>query len=189
MYLNYVPSWEDYRITENSFPTWPSDLSLVTDLLKQRVPFHFTEDMEETVKSLLRELCEPPVLVFPNWDAAVDGSRPFRLYCDACRDGFGATLEQQQEDGSVRPITFLSRVKLQKERNWIVLELEVGAIVWAIKCLRPYFFSIPFVIYTDHQALESLNKVGEHHPRVQRWLEFLNAYQFHFEVPERFWQR
>ena len=27
-YLNYVPSWEDYRIIENSFPTWPSDLSL-----------------------------------------------------------------------------------------------------------------------------------------------------------------
>ena len=91
------------------------------------------------------------------------------------------TLEQQQEDGSVRPITFLSRVTLQNERNWTVLELEAGAIVWAIKRLRPNFFSMPFVIYSDHQALESLGKVGEHHPRVQRWLEFLNAYQFTLE--------
>ena len=96
--------------------------------------------MEGIIKSLLHELCEPPVLVFPYWDAAIDWSRPFRLYCDACRDGFGATLEQQQEDGSVRPITFLSRVTLQNERNWTVLELEAGAIVWAIKRLRSYVF-------------------------------------------------
>ena len=93
--------------------------------------------MEGIIKSLLRELCEPPVLVFPDRDAAIDGSCPFRLYCDACRHGFGATLEQQQEDGSVRPITFLSRVTLQNERNSTVLELEAGAIVWAIKRLRP----------------------------------------------------
>ena len=96
--------------------------------------------MECIVKSLLRELSEPPVLVFPDWDAATNGSRPFRLYCDACRDGFGATLEQQQDDNSVRPITFLSRVTLPNERNWTILEFEAGAIVWAIKRLRPYFF-------------------------------------------------
>ena len=47
-----------------------------------------------------------------------------------------------------------------------------------IKRLRPYFYRIPFVIFSDHKALESLDKVGEHHPRVQRWLEFLNAYQY-----------
>ena len=80
--------------------------------------------------------------MFPYWDAAIGGYRPFRLYCDACRDGFGATLEQQQEDGSVRPITFLSRVKPQNERNWTVLELEAGAIVRAIKRLRHNFFSL-----------------------------------------------
>ena len=34
------------------------------------------------------------------------------------------------------------------------------------------------MVFTDHQALESLEKVGEHRPRVQRWLEFLNAYQY-----------
>ncbi len=80
------------------------------------------------VKSLLHDLCEPPVLAFLDWDAAIDGSRPFRLYCITYRDGFGVTLKQQQNDGSVRPITFLNRVKLQNERNWTVLELEAGGI-------------------------------------------------------------
>ena len=50
--------------------------------------------------------------------------------------------------------------------------------MWAIKRLRPYVYHIPFVIFRDHKALESLDKVGEHHPRVQRWLELLNAYQY-----------
>ena len=162
-------------------PDLAKRLRPVTDLLKQRTPFRFTPEMEKLIRDLLRELTEPHVLAYPDWDAAIDGSRPFRLYCDACRDGFGATLEQQQPDGSIRPITFLSRVTLPNERNWTILELEAGAIVWAIKRLRPFFFGIAFIIVSDHQALASLDKVGEHHPRVQRWMEFLNAYQFKLE--------
>lgn len=50
--------------------------------------------------------------------------------------------------------------------------------MWLIKPLRLYFFQIPFVIFTDHKALKSLDKVGEHHVRVQRCLEFLNAYRY-----------
>ena len=43
---------------------------------------------------------------------------------------------------------------------------------------RQYLFHVPFHIYTDHGALEQLAKVGEQNPRVQRWLEFLTAYQY-----------
>ena len=116
----------------------------LTSLLKKGVPFDFTPAMAGIVKDLLQNLSKPTVLAFPDWEAAQDQSRPFLLYCDACRDGFGAVLEQQQADGSIRPITFISRTTLPNERNWSVLDLEAGAIVWAIKRLRPYLFSIPF---------------------------------------------
>ena len=77
----------------------------------------------------IAELAAPPILVFPNWDAVPDGSRPFHVYCDACIDRFGATLEQEQPDGSVRPIAYISRATLDSERHWTPLDLEAGIIV------------------------------------------------------------
>ena len=65
--------------------------------------------MEKLVREILAELATPPILVFPNWDAVADGSRPFHVYCDACIDGFGAALEQEQEDGFMK----LSRISAE----------------------------------------------------------------------------
>ncbi|CAB1107749.1 unnamed protein product [Ectocarpus sp. CCAP 1310/34] len=105
-------------------------------------------------------------------------NRPLRLCSDVCIDGFGASLEQEQLDGSVRPIVYISRATLPAERNWTVLDLEAGGIVWAIKRLRGYMWSTKFIIYSDHKALESIGKVGEHNARVQRWLEFLSNFTY-----------
>ena len=74
----------------------------ITALLNKGVTFSFTPPMEEAVRALLAELTTPSIIVFPDWNAAViDKSRPFRLLCDASTDGLGATLEQEQPDGSV----------------------------------------------------------------------------------------
>lgn len=133
------------------------------------------DQYEAIVRDILHDLTVPPILVFPDYDAVADDSRPFRLYCDASRDGFGATIEQEQPDGSVRPILFISRATLDSERSWTPLDLEAGSIVWAIKRLRGHLWSTKFCIYTDHKALEHIAKVGEHNARVQRWQEFLSA--------------
>ncbi|CAB1114482.1 unnamed protein product [Ectocarpus sp. CCAP 1310/34] len=150
----------------------------LNSLLKQGVPFKYTPGMVMVVKTLLSELARPPILVFPDWAAIEDNSRPFRLCSDACIDGFGASLEQEQLNGSVRPIVYISRATLPAERNWTVLDLEAGGIVWAIKRLRGYLWLTKFIIYSDHKALESIGKVGEHNARVQRWLEFLSNFTY-----------
>ena len=89
----------------------------ITSLLKQAVKFVFTPAMEAIVRELLAELFTPPVLVYPNWDGVTDNSRPFLLYCDASVDGFGATLEQEQDDHTIRPIVFISRATIESERR------------------------------------------------------------------------
>lgn len=91
--------------------------------------------MESIVRELLADLAKPPILVFPDWDAVADGSRPLLLCCDASTDGLGAVLEQKQQDGTIKPIVFISRATLSAERNWTPLDLEAGAIVWSIKRL------------------------------------------------------
>ena len=42
--------------------------------------------------------------------------------------------------------------------------------------LRKYLWGTNFRFVSDHKALESLDKIAEHNPRVQRWLEFLTSY-------------
>ena len=134
--------------------------------------------MEAVVRKILKVLTKPPVLIYPDFETARNGSRKFRLYCDASAAGFGATLEQQQKDNMVRPIVYLSRTVLPNEQGWAPIEKEAGCIVRAIKRLRRYLFLIPFDIYTDRLPLTSLLRVGVSNARVQRWVEFLTAYNY-----------
>ena len=55
------------------------------------------------------------------------------------------------------------------------MELEAGCVVWSIRRLRRYLFSVFFLIFTDHECLQQISKIGESKPRIQRWMEFLSA--------------
>ena len=92
----------------------------------------------------------------PIWDAVIVTSRPFDLHCDASTAGLGATLEQDQPDGSIRPIVYISRATLDKEQNWTPMELEAGCVVWSIRRLRHYLFGVYFLVFTDHQCLQQI---------------------------------
>ena len=72
-------------------PNLSRGLQPITRLLKKNVSFSFDAEMEAVVREILKVLTKPPVLVFPDFEAARDGSRKFRLYCDASAVGFRAT--------------------------------------------------------------------------------------------------
>ena len=136
------------------------------------------------MREILAKVATPPMLIFPDWDAVSDGSRPFHVCCDACIDGFGAALEQDQPDGSVRLIAYISGATLDYERHWTPLDLEAGSIVRAIKRLRGYLLGTKFRIFADHKAFESIGNVGNHNARVHRWLEFLTAFDYTLEYSQ-----
>ncbi|CAN0399419.1 unnamed protein product, partial [Ascophyllum nodosum] len=116
-----------------------------------------TEPIEETTTNY--EATKERLLVYPDFEAARNSSRKFRLYSDASAAGFGAALEQPQKDNTVRPIAYMSRTVLPNEQGWAPIEKEAGCIVWAIKRLRQYLFLIPFDIYTDHLPLTRLSSL------------------------------
>ena len=153
----------------------------ITSLLRKGVKFEFTPTMEVIEGKILAEFATPPTSVFPDWETVADGSHPFHVYCDACIDGFVTALEQEQPDGSVRPISYISRAALDSERHWTPLHLEAGSIVWDIKLLRGYLWGKKFRIFSDRRALESIVKVGDHNARVHRWLEFFTAFDYTLE--------
>ena len=81
----------------------------------------------------------------------------------------------------MRPIAYISRATVDSEKHWNPLDLEAGSILWAIRRLRGYLWGTKFRVFSDHKALESIGKVGDHNARVQRWLEFLAAFGYALE--------
>ena len=117
--------------------------------------------MEEAARALLAELAAPSILVFPDWDAVIDKPRPFCLHYDASTDALGATLEQGQLESSIRPIVYSSsRAPLTIERNWTPMELKAGGVVRSIQRLCRYLLGVFFLIYTHHECLQQISKVG-----------------------------
>ena len=150
----------------------------LNSLLRKGVKLEFTPHHERIVREMLDELSSPNVLAFPDFEAAISGSRKSRLVTDASADGLGVVIEQQQPDGSIRPLRYLSRSTLDNERKWNISEQECAAIVWAIKRNRQMFYGIRFEVETDHQPLQNLASLSDKRNRVQRWFDFLNAYTF-----------
>ena len=136
----------------------------ITALLKKGATFGYTPSMEEAVRGLVAELTAPPILVFHDWDAVIDKSRPFRLHCDASTHDLGATLKQEQPDDSIHPIVYISRATLANERNWTPMELEAGCGVWSIHRLHRYLLNAFFLIYTDHECLQQISNICESKP-------------------------
>lgn len=62
--------------------------------------------------------------------------------------------------------------------SWTILDLECGSIIWALKRLRGYIWSMHFKIYTHHKALTSIVKAGEHNARVQQWSEYVSNFTY-----------
>lgn len=94
------------------------------------------------------------------------------LVTDTSLDGLGALIEKKQPNGTIRPLSFLSRSTSPSERKWTSTELECTAIVWAINKKRQLFYGIPFIVITDHQPLKNVESLAAKVNRVQRWFDF-----------------
>ena len=101
----------------------------ITALIKKGrcVRFHLHNGRYRSCPS--RRTRNTAILVFPDWDAVIDTSRPFCLHCDVSTAGLGATLEREQPDGSMRRIVYISRATLDNEQNWTPMKLEAVCVV------------------------------------------------------------
>lgn len=81
----------------------------------------------------------------------------------------------------------MSRKTLDHERKYSSYELEVLAIVHALKKFRVYLLGIKFKIVTDCSAFTQTVKKSNLSPRIARWVMLLN--EFNYEIEHRPGQR
>ena len=115
-----------YRRFVKGFSSVASQLK---NLTKQNVPFVWSDECEESFQNLNTLLTTAPILTFP-----VEGKN-FIVYCDASYSGLGAVLMQERN-----VIAYASRKLKVHERNYPTHDLELDAVVFALKQWRHYLY-------------------------------------------------
>ncbi|GJU17708.1 putative reverse transcriptase domain-containing protein [Tanacetum coccineum] len=128
-----------YRRFIENFYKIAKSLTILTQKCKT---FDWGEEQELAFQTLKDKLCNAPVLALP------DGPEDFVVYCDASGIGLGCVLMQR---GKV--IAYASRQLKIHEKNYTTHDLELGAVVFALKIWRHYLYGTKSVIYTDHKSL------------------------------------
>ncbi|GJQ96662.1 putative reverse transcriptase domain-containing protein [Tanacetum coccineum] len=111
------------------------------------------------------QLCSAPILALP------EGTENFVVYCDASHKGYGAVLMQRE-----KVIAYASRQLKKHEENYTTHDLELGAVVFALRLWRHYLYGTKCTVYTDHKSLQYILDQKELNMRQRRWIELLSDY-------------
>ena len=106
-----------------------------------------------------------PVLVIP------EGNEGYVVYSDASPRGLGCVLMQNG-----RVVAYASRQLRPHELNYPTHDLELAAVIFALKDWRHYLYGVRCEIYTDHKSLKYIFTQKELNLRQQCWLELVKDY-------------
>ncbi|KAG8485863.1 hypothetical protein CXB51_019210 [Gossypium anomalum] len=138
----------------------------MTRLLQKDVKFVWSKKCQRSFDQLKTYLTEAPVLVQP------ESGKEFVIFSDASLLGLGCVLMQEG-----RVVAYASRQLKPHEKNYPTHDLELAAIVFALKIWRHYLFGERCHVYSDHKSLKYLMTQRELNLRQRRWLELLKDYE------------
>lgn len=137
----------------------------LTRLTQKKVEFKWTDACEESFQKLKECLISAPILALPTSGGG------YVVYCDASRVGLGCVLMQH---GKV--IAYASRQLKRHEQNYPTHDLEMAAVIFALKIWRHYLYGETCEIYTDHKSLKYIFEQRDLNLRQRRWMELLKDY-------------
>nr|GEX18245.1 putative reverse transcriptase domain-containing protein [Tanacetum cinerariifolium] len=137
----------------------------LTKLNKKDKKYEWGKEEEETFQTLKQKLCSAPIL------ALLEEIEDFVVYCDASLKGYGAVLMQRE-----KVIAYASRQLKVHEENYTTRDLELRAVVFALRLWRHYLFRTKCVVFTDHKSLQYILNQKELNLRQRRWIELSSDY-------------
>ena len=146
----------------------------LTDLTRDAVNFDWTEREQGAFELLKMRLTTADVLAHP------DPAKPYIITTDASGFAVSGVLSQDQDDGSRRPLAYMSRKMSERERRWPTHDKELLAILTAVELWRCYVEGSPHpvVLLSDHRSLQHLNSQPRLSDRQARWVEKLSDFEF-----------
>jgi len=139
----------------------------LTQLTKKGQIFEWTEKCKNSFQELKKRLTTSLVLALP------DHNGHFVLFCDAFKMGLGCVLMQDRN-----VVAYASRQLRTHEKNYRTHDLELVAIIFALKIWRHYLYGGKFEIFSHYKSLKYLFDKKELNMRQRRWMEFLKDYDF-----------
>ncbi|KAM1242836.1 hypothetical protein ACFX2G_035146 [Malus domestica] len=137
----------------------------LTKLTRKDIPFVWSSECEQSFQQLKYLLTHAPVLALPD-----DGGN-FEIYSDASLNGLGCVLMQHD-----KVIAYASRQLKPHEKNYPTHDLELAAIIFALKIWRHYLYGEKCKIFTDHKSLKYIFNQPNLNLRQRRWVELLSDY-------------
>ena len=138
----------------------------LTKLTRKEERFVWSEAFQQSFDELKRKLTSTPVLTLPS------GQDGYIVYCDASRQGLGCVLMQHEN-----VIAYASRQLKKHEQNYPTHDLELAAVVFALRIWRHYLYGVPCKIFIDHKSLQYLFTQKELNMRHKRWVELIKDYE------------
>ncbi|GJR68985.1 putative reverse transcriptase domain-containing protein [Tanacetum coccineum] len=136
-------------VNNNGIYMEPSKIEVIskplTSLTQKNQKYEWGAKQEEAFQTLMDNLCNAPILSLP------DGPDNFVVYYDASNKGFRCVLMQR---GKV--IAYASRQLKIHKKNYTTHDLELGAVVFALKNRRHYLYETRSVIYMDHKSIQHI---------------------------------
>nr|GEX69435.1 hypothetical protein [Tanacetum cinerariifolium] len=124
-----------------------------------RAPYRLAPSKIQELSDQLQELADR---------ALPEGNDDFVVYYDASHQGLRAVLMQRE-----KVIAYASRQLKPHEENYTTHDLELGAVVLALKIWRHNLYGTKCIVFTDHKSLQHILDQKELNMRQRRWLELL----------------
>ena len=139
----------------------------MTRLTRKEVKFDWDDRCEEAFQELKRRLTTASILI------VTDRGQGYTMYCDASRARLGCVLMQVG-----RVVAYGSLQLKNHEQNYPAHDIELAAVVFALKIWRHYLYGEEFEVYLDHKSLKYIFTQRDLNMRQCRWMEFLEDYDF-----------
>ncbi|KAJ9546535.1 LOW QUALITY PROTEIN: hypothetical protein OSB04_019078 [Centaurea solstitialis] len=166
--IEAVMSWEVPKTPSEirSFLGWLGTIAGLSRISPaSHEPYLWGPDKQTAFEKLRQRLCEAPVLTL------LEGVEDMTVYCDASHLGLGCVLMQR---GWV--IAYASRQLKPHAANYPMHDLELAAVVFALKIWRHYLYGVKCTIYTDHRSLRHFLDQPNLNMRQRRWLDVVKDY-------------